>query len=250
MDKPGYFCILTSSVRYDKRINSFQKILFSEILTLTNKTGECWATNSYFAELYDVTETYISLSIKKLIIYGYLIVRYENNNTKRFIEITDFDKQKGLTIVKEVLKNNIEDPSTIVKEGFNNSYIEDLTIVKPYPLKIVKTNNININKTRNNNNNEYEDSQNQKPEMLQEKKYSNREDITDFVFEELAEKHNCPPHFVKHCWLLASNWLDQEGKTKKNYKAFLENWLIQDIIKFQERKKNDKHYIIDATVRT
>lgn len=99
-------------------------------------------------------------------------------------------------------------------------------------------------------NNHKPETINQKPEMLKEKKYTKREDITDFVFEELAEKHNCPPHFVKHCWLLASNWLDQEGKTKKNYKAFLENWLIQDIIKFQERKKNDKHYIIDATVRT
>lgn len=241
MDKPGYFCILTSSVRYDKRINSFQKILFSEILTLTNKTGECWATNSYFAELYDVTETYISLSIKKLIFHGYLVVRYENNNTKRFIEITDFDKQKGLTIVKEVLKNNIEDPLTIVKEGFNNSYREGFNNSYREGLKIVKTNNININKTRINNNNEYKHS---KISNVSEKTFSEKNDITETVIEEIALQNNLPIHFVEAQWKLAKLYLDSNGIKKTNHKAYLETWVLKEKLRIEE-KQNKESVIAD-----
>lgn len=70
---------------------------------------------------------------------------------------------------------------------------------------------------------------NQKTEIVLEKKYTKREDITQTVIDELSEKYSCPTSFVLNCWDTAVNWLDAEGKTKKNYKAFLDNWVKRQI---------------------
>ena len=60
-DQPSYYAIVPANVRYDKRLSANQKLLYGEITALCNKTGECWASNKYFAELYEVSNTSISL---------------------------------------------------------------------------------------------------------------------------------------------------------------------------------------------
>lgn len=53
--KPNYFGILPASVRYDKSLHPNAKIIYTEISSLCNKEGYCWASNSYFSELFSVT---------------------------------------------------------------------------------------------------------------------------------------------------------------------------------------------------
>ncbi|CAH0419392.1 helix-turn-helix domain-containing protein [Periweissella ghanensis] len=75
-DNPSYYSILTADVRYDKRLKANEKIIFSEISALTQATGLCWASNNYFAELYEVDSMTISRWINRLIKLEYLEVRY------------------------------------------------------------------------------------------------------------------------------------------------------------------------------
>lgn len=72
--QPGYYSILTASVRYDKDLNANEKILFSEITALSNKHGYCTASNNYFAELYQVAKGTVSKWITHLSQAGYLKV--------------------------------------------------------------------------------------------------------------------------------------------------------------------------------
>lgn len=72
--QPGYYSILTASVRYDKDLNANEKILFSEITALSNKHGYCTASNNYFAELYQVAKGTVSKWITHLNQAGYLKV--------------------------------------------------------------------------------------------------------------------------------------------------------------------------------
>lgn len=72
--QPGYYSILTASVRYDKDLNANEKILFSEITALSNKYGYCTASNNYFAELYSMSKSSISRWITHLNQAGYLKV--------------------------------------------------------------------------------------------------------------------------------------------------------------------------------
>ena len=71
-DKPSYYAIIPANVRYDKRLTDKAKLLYGEITCLTNKAGECWASNQYFADLYGVSKQTISNTISLLIKYGYI----------------------------------------------------------------------------------------------------------------------------------------------------------------------------------
>lgn len=73
MEYPNYFSILPATVRYDKRLGKPNaQILYSEITALSTKDGYCYASNSYFAKLYNVNNTTISKWISLLVKYGYL----------------------------------------------------------------------------------------------------------------------------------------------------------------------------------
>lgn len=65
-ESPNYYAILTANVRYSKNINANEKLLYAEITSLSNATGICWASNAYFANLFDCTPQAISKWIKNL----------------------------------------------------------------------------------------------------------------------------------------------------------------------------------------
>lgn len=63
---PSYYVNIPASVRYDKRLTPKAILLYGEITALTNKKGYCWASNSYFAELYGVDNSTIQRWLKSL----------------------------------------------------------------------------------------------------------------------------------------------------------------------------------------
>ena len=186
MENPTYYSILIAEVRYDKRLTHLQKLLYSEITALTNKTGECWASNRYFAELYDVSERTISDGVNKLVKFGYIESRVETDKGNvRYIKLRTIEE---------------------------NFYTYGKKLPDPYRKKLLQ-NNININNKNN---------------TVAPKKFSSKEDINETVIKELAETFNVPEGFIGDCWDSAHNWLDAHGKTMKNYKAFLTNWVKKD----------------------
>lgn len=84
----GYYGILPAEVRYDKKLLPSAKLLFVEITALCRKDGYCWATNAYFAELFDAKERTIQRWIKLLCDSGYCYTviktfRYEDGTIKK-----------------------------------------------------------------------------------------------------------------------------------------------------------------------
>ncbi|WP_311408452.1 DnaD domain protein [Liquorilactobacillus uvarum] len=94
-EQPSYYSILTANVRYDSRLKGDEKVLFSEITALATKQGFCYATNSYFVDVFsNVTKGTISRRINHLKELGYLkivLIRDENKQIKqrRMYPITD-----------------------------------------------------------------------------------------------------------------------------------------------------------------
>lgn len=74
MDKPAFFAILPAAVRYDARLKPMERILYSEITALADRTGYCYASNRYFIELYGVTDRAVQKWIKDLTACGYITV--------------------------------------------------------------------------------------------------------------------------------------------------------------------------------
>ena len=68
----SYYAIIPSEVRYDARLSSSEKLLFGELTALCNRSGYCWASNRYFAQLYGSSEKTIERQLRELEACGYI----------------------------------------------------------------------------------------------------------------------------------------------------------------------------------
>lgn len=108
-NKPNYFAILTAEVRYDKRLNPLQKLLYAELTALSNAQGFAWPSNSYLAELYDVSELTISRNIKALKDSNYITI-IEEKTSKGTIRKIYISTTKNVKKVSEPLIKNDNHP--------------------------------------------------------------------------------------------------------------------------------------------
>lgn len=65
-EKPSYYAIIPSDVRYDDSIPAAAKLLYGEISALIGADGYCFASNDYFADLYKTTRETIARQLTKL----------------------------------------------------------------------------------------------------------------------------------------------------------------------------------------
>lgn len=118
-DKPNYYAIIPADVRYDKELRANEKLLFGEISALTDSKGECYASNNYFANLYEVVPSAISRWIKDLEKKKYIEIEYirENKEIKqRKIKIIGIHKcEQGYS--QKVKGNKEEEYKEINKES-------------------------------------------------------------------------------------------------------------------------------------
>jgi len=94
-DKPNYYANITADVRYDKSLCANAKLLYAEITALTNKEGYCWASNGYFAELYEVDKRSVLRWIKSLSEAGYIEI--DTKNDRRIIRVGGTTKMSHMT---------------------------------------------------------------------------------------------------------------------------------------------------------
>ncbi len=126
-ERPNYYAVIPAEIRYDKKLKDKAKLLYGEIVALSNKEGYCYASNSYFAELYGVSITTISTLIKNLIDRGYIsseIIYREGTKEilNRYLKIL---KEGYLKNLKEGIKENLKDNNTSINNTSNNNKREN-----------------------------------------------------------------------------------------------------------------------------
>lgn len=129
--QPSYYAIIPSTVRYDENLKFAERLLYAEITALIGKEGYCFASNNYFAKLYNVIPGTISRWISHLNKLGYIKVQvirdYKKEVKERRIFITDISCRK-------VVQDTYEQLNTYHYKQ-NNTYLIS---------KKAKYNNINI----------------------------------------------------------------------------------------------------------
>lgn len=131
MEEPNYYAIIPASVRYDKNLLKGSTLLYGEITALSNKKGFCWASDSYFAELYGVDKRSIQRWLSSLEDNGYI---------KRIVE------RDGKQIKNRFIKLCDKNVTTLTTK---TSYPTDKNVTTPSD-KNVRENNTSINTTNNN----------------------------------------------------------------------------------------------------
>lgn len=148
----GYYAIIPANVRYDKDLIPNAKLLYGELTALANEKGYCWASNSYFSDLYGVSKKTVSNWIASLDDKGYIssqmiykenskeikerrlyIVPTENNFTTYGRKVPPPIEEKFHTPMEEKVKDN----NTSFNNTFNNTRdikdnVEQSTTTPPY----------------------------------------------------------------------------------------------------------------------
>jgi len=148
-DKPkaNYWGIMGANVRYNDKLSSSQKIMYVEITALSNSQGYSWATNSYFARLYNVTTKTVSSWIKSLEKEGLIRIEYDWGKGKQVKQRRMYPvqmppvgyAQKGVGGMEEnvkggmhkKVKENTINPNTIKRTG-SDTFIPSLDEVIEY----------------------------------------------------------------------------------------------------------------------
>lgn len=139
-ENPSYYAVIPANVRYAK-IKANAKLLYGEITALTNKKGYCYASNAYFAELYEVTEKQVKIWLRELEAHNFItsVVIKEFAN-KRFIFLGVVDKEK----VREKLITSNQKVTSSAPKGYEGSNQK----VTTYNNTMNNTNNIKKEKEK------------------------------------------------------------------------------------------------------
>ena len=132
-DYPNYYAVIPADVRYDKDLRPNEKLLYGEITALAKKTGECWASNKYFGDLYDVQPNAVATWIRHLKEKNYIDIDYEYS---------------GKEIIKRIIKiGGIQKDTTSYSKRYEGGIQKDSGggIQKGEENNINSINNININ---------------------------------------------------------------------------------------------------------
>lgn len=120
-EKPSYYAIIPSVVRYDERLSASEKLMYGELTCLTNKLGYCYASNSYFAKLYGKDASTISRWVKNLEDCGYITIDYEREGKqiiKRIIKMVH---------LPSVVLQNCNEGIEFLQEGYCKKRKENIT---------------------------------------------------------------------------------------------------------------------------
>lgn len=143
--QPNYYAVIPARIRYDKDLKPNEKLLYGEITALANKRGECWASNKYFSELYEVHQDTISKWISNLKNKGYIsveLIRKDNKQIeKRILKIKDTPIDENIDRYRRKELQGIDEKSyrgidENVKENntsnINNTSINNISPLSPY----------------------------------------------------------------------------------------------------------------------
>lgn len=126
-EQPSYYSIIPANVRYDEDLKPMEIIMYGEITALANKFGYAYASNNYFAKLYNVHKKTVSTWISHLKEKGYIntaVIRDENMNViERKIYINypypqkngeGYPQKNGDPIHKKTEENNTSNNNTSI----------------------------------------------------------------------------------------------------------------------------------------
>lgn len=138
----NFYAIIPAFIRYDKRLPMLSRFLYGELTALCSEKGYCWASNRYFAELYEVSIETISRYIAKLKEFGYIRITYDSSkkDNDRRIYITDIPIE-NIELTTETKAEPEEEDTTTPLTKTSNTLDEN---IKPPLMKTSMTLDENI----------------------------------------------------------------------------------------------------------
>ena len=146
----GYYAIIPAIVRYDNHLNGNAKLLYGELTALANEKGYCWATNQYFANLYNVSKRTIISWLKQLEERNYIKMQIFYKPNSKMVD------RRHIYILPYPTDTEFYTPSeeNFITYGKNHQEGDEENFTTPSEENFTENNTLN-NNTKNNTKNIY-----------------------------------------------------------------------------------------------
>lgn len=219
----AYYAIIPANVRYDKDLVPNAKLLYGEITALCNEKGYCWATNQYFAELYNVSDRTIKNWISQLVDKGYI------QRSVKYREGTKEIEQRKLFIGSE---NNFTTLGNYVPDPKENNFTTPSE--KKFPV-----NNTSINNTFNNTN-EYKEKNNKKESVNSViAEYTENKDLQDALHDFVDMRTKVRKPLTVRAMKLSLNELDKLAVDDVTKIAIVNQSIVHSWLTFYKLQNNN-----------
>lgn len=220
----SYYAIIPANVRYDKDLAPNAKLLYGEITALCNEKGYCWATNKYFAELYNVSDRTIKNWISQLADKGYI------QRSVKYREGTEEIEQRKLFIGRE---NNFTTSGNYVPDPRENNFTTPSENIFP-------VNNTSINNTFNNTN-IYKGKKKQKSETVNSviAEYTENKDLQDALHDFVDMRTKARKPLTVRAMKLSLNELDKLAVDDVTKIAIVNQSIVHSWLTFYKLQNNN-----------
>lgn len=220
----AYYAIIPANVRYDKDLVPNAKLLYGEITALCNEKGYCWATNQYFAELYNVSDRTIKNWISQLVDKGYI------QRSVKYKEGTKEIEQRKLFIGRE---NNFTTSGNYVPDPRENNFTTPSE-------KNFLDNNTSINNTFNNTD-IYKGKKKQKSETVNSviAEYTENKDLQDALHDFVDMRTKARKPLTARAMKLSLNELDKLAVDDVTKIAIVNQSIVHSWLIFYKLQNNN-----------
>lgn len=220
----SYYAIIPANVRYDKDLVPNAKLLYGEITALCNEKGYCWASNQYFAELYNVSDRTIKNWISQLADKGYI------QRSVKYREGTKEIEQRELFICRE---NNFTTSGNYVPDPRENNFTTPSE-------KNFLDNNTSINNTFNNTD-IYKGKKKQKSETVNSviAEYTESKDLQDALHDFVDMRTKARKPLTVRAMKLSLNELDKLAVDDVTKIAIVNQSIVHSWLTFYKLQNNN-----------
>ena len=234
----GYYAIIPAIVRYDNHLNGNAKLLYGELTALANEKGYCWATNQYFANLYNVSKRTIISWLKQLEERNYIKMQIFYKPNSKMVD------RRHIYILPYPTDTEFYTPSeeNFITYGKNHQVGDEENFTTPSEENFTENNTL-INNTKNNTKNIYSVEQSSTMSELFEKVWK--------TYPKKTNKKKAKEQFLKKI-------KSDEGfeRFKTGYKAYLKYIKLNDWYHPQElfrwirdERFNDEYDLSETTTQ-
>lgn len=234
----GFYAIIPAIVRYDNQLNGNAKLLYGELTALANEKGYCWATNQYFANLYNVSKRTIISWLKQLEERNYIKMQIFYKPNSKMVD------RRHIYILPYPTDTEFYTPSeeNFITYGKNHQEGDEENFTTPSEENFTENNTL-INNTKNNTKNIYSVEQSSTMSELFEKVWK--------TYPKKTNKKKAKEQFLKK---IKSD--EDFERFKTGYKAYLKYIKLNDWYHPQElfrwirdERFNDEYDLSETTTQ-
>lgn len=112
------YTVIPNKIKTDSNISYLSRFILGDIISFSN-VSSCYASNKYFADMYQVSERRVEQCIKELCDNGYVHTVYNRKTRKRFTSPTPkCHANMKKYVVKEISEQELQDyqRSVLIKD--------------------------------------------------------------------------------------------------------------------------------------